>query len=133
MESIQQQDVSIENWLESEIKLIDLPEQYKIFFEEDEKYKGLYFVQLSVARIDAITGEQGFGFSGRYYIHPERRPSQSQFVQAVFGLYRGYLEHEARETFKWQGRRVFGPHIRTEALYEVARKIDKDLMPTNPD
>ena len=81
-----------------------------------------YYFQIRCYRQDVITGEMGFGYGGKAYLSPHA--TDSELVQTVFGLYKGYWEHEARETFKWRDRRVFGPHISTEALWEVARRVD---------
>lgn len=81
-----------------------------------------YYFQIECLRPDAITGELGRGYGGKGYVSEEM--SDSVMVQLAFGLYKAYWEHEARETFKWRKRRVFGPHISTEALWEVARRVD---------
>jgi hypothetical protein len=81
-----------------------------------------YYFQIRCWRKDAITGVYDFGYSGPSYVNP--KSSDSQIVAQVFGLYKGYWEHETRETFQWKGRRIFGPHISLEALWEVARRVD---------
>lgn len=83
---------------------------------------GRYYFQIECERIDAITGEMGVGRGGKAWLSPHA--TDSELIQTVFGLYKGYWEHEARETFVWRGRRPFGPHISTEALWEVARRVD---------
>lgn len=82
----------------------------------------MLFVQIRCWRKDIITGEMGAGYGGKAYI--SEHATDSEIVQTVFGLYKGYYEHEARESFQWRGRRVFGPHIATEALWDVARRVD---------
>lgn len=84
--------------------------------------EGRRFVQIKCWRRDVITDEYGWGYGGKAY--PSEYASDSEIVQMIFGLYKGYWEHEARETFQWRERRVFGPHISTEALWSVARKVD---------
>lgn len=84
--------------------------------------EGRRFVQIQCWRKDVITGEYGWGYGGKAY--PSEHASDSEIIQMIFGLYKGYWEHEARETFVWRDRRVFGPHISTEALWSVARKVD---------
>lgn len=84
--------------------------------------EGRRFVQIKCWRRDVITGARGWGYGGKAY--PSEHASDSEIVQMIFGLYKSYWEHEARETFQWRGRRVFGPHISTEALWSVARKVD---------
>lgn len=81
-----------------------------------------HFVQIKCWREDVITKEMGFGYGGKAW--PSKHATDSEIIQMIFGLYKGYWEHEARETFEWRGRRPFGPHISTEALWEVARRVD---------
>lgn len=81
-----------------------------------------WFVQIKCWRRDVITGEMGWGYGGKAW--PSVHASDSEIIQMIFGLYKSYWEHEARETFEWRGRRPFGPHISTEALWEVARRVD---------
>lgn len=42
-----------------------------------------------------------------------------EIVQAAFGAFRAFEEHECREWFLYRGRRIFGPHINPEALLAV--------------
>src|SRR6187551_2912274 len=83
---------------------------------------GRFYFQIMCWRLDVITGEMGWGYGGKAYLSPHA--TDSELVQTVFGLYRAYWEHEARETFVWRERRVFGPHIATEALWDVAQRVD---------
>lgn len=85
--------------------------------ERDEHY-----VQIKCWRMDVITKEMGYGYGGKAW--PSKHATDSEIIQMIFGLYKGYWEHEARETFEWRGRRPFGPHISTEALWSVARQVD---------
>jgi hypothetical protein len=80
------------------------------------------FVQIQCYRRDVITGEMGYGFGGKAW--PSEYSTQNEIIQMIFGLYLRYWEHEARETFSWRGRRIFGPHIASEALWEIARRVD---------
>lgn len=98
---------------------IELGMDCSVRVEEDAKG---CFVQIRCYRRDVITGEMGYGFGGKAY--PSEHATLSELVQMIFGLYRGYWEHEVRETFKYQGLRVYGPHISVEALMTVARNVD---------
>ena len=89
---------------------------------DQEISDGRFYFQIMCWRLDVITGEMGWGYGGKAYLSPHA--TDSELVQTVFGLYRAYWEHEARETFVWRGRRVFGPHIATEALWGVAQRVD---------
>lgn len=92
--------------------------EVRLGVSEEERW----FVQIICKRVDVITKVEGWGYGGKAY--PSEHASDSEIVQMIFGLYKGYWEHEARENFEWRGRRVFGPHISTEALWEVARRVD---------
>jgi hypothetical protein len=89
---------------------------------DEEIPEGRYYFQIECVRRDAITGEMGVGRGGKAYL--SQYATDNELVQTVFGLYKSYWEHEARETFTWRGRRVFGPHIDTAALWEIARRVD---------
>lgn len=83
---------------------------------------GRIYLQIQCERIDTITKVLGKGRGGKAYLSPHM--TDSEIIQTAFGLYKAYWEHEARETFIWRERRPFGPHIATEALWEVARRVD---------
>lgn len=94
---------------------------------DQEVENGRYYLQITCWRKDAITGEMGRGYGGKAYL--SEHMTDSEIIQVAFGLYKGYWEHEARETFvlinsAGEGRRPFGPHIDTWALWEVARRVD---------
>jgi len=105
------------------ISQISLPENFSIVFSKDKTVEnGRYYVQIECERVDTFTGELGVGRGGKAYL--SQYSTNSEIIQIIFGLYKSYWEHEARETFLWRGRRVFGPHISTEALWEVAERYD---------
>ena len=83
---------------------------------------GRYYFQIACWRMDVITKKDGWGFGGKAYL--SHHMTDSELFQIMFGLYKGYWEHEARENFTIDGVRPFGPHISTEALISVARKVD---------
>lgn len=83
---------------------------------------GRYYFQIANWCKDTFTGEMGMQYGSKAYLDPDA--SDSELIQTVFGLYKGYWEHEARETFKWRKRRVFGPHMDVNAIWEVARRVD---------
>ena len=83
---------------------------------------GRYYFQIECLRRDTFTGEMGLGYGGKAYL--SEHATDSELIQTAFGLYKSFWEHESRETFKWRGRRVFGPHISTDALWDVAEKTD---------
>ncbi|UVG34314.1 hypothetical protein SEA_GRASSBOY_57 [Microbacterium phage Grassboy] len=109
-------------WIVAHIEL-GMECQVRLSRGEDARW----FVQIQCYRMDVITGKYGFGYGGKAY--PSEHATDSEIIQMIFGLYKGYWEHEARETFllrddAGEGRRPFGPHIDTWALWSVARKVD---------
>lgn len=89
---------------------------------DNEIPNGRYYFQIACWRMDVITKKDGWGFGGKAYL--SRHMTDSELFQIMFGLYKGYWEHEARENFTIDGVRPFGPHISTEALISVSRKVD---------
>lgn len=114
--------MSDETLLERVVRLteaVELAERFKIRIDTDTK--GL-FIQITCWRKDVITEKWDWGYGGKY--HPSEHASDSEIMNATFGLYKAYWEHEARETFTWEGRRIYGPHMDIRALHSVARKVD---------
>jgi hypothetical protein len=94
---------------------------------DDENTPGREYLQVCCWREDTITGEMGMGYGGKAYL--SEHMTDSEIIQVAFGLYKGYWEHEARETFillnsAGEGRRPFGPHIDTWVLWDVAKRVD---------
>lgn len=114
-------DTEFRDRLRKLVQDIDLAENFGIVLGQDERGNRLY-LQIECFRKDVVTGKIGYGYGGRAYLSPHA--TDSELVQTIFGLYKGYWEHEARETFKWRGRRIFGPHIDTQALWEIAERTD---------
>lgn len=100
---------------------IDLGMECVLYVGYDDSGSRYYF-QVQCWRKDVITGEMGYGHGGKAYLSPHM--TDSELVQIAFGLYKAYWEHEARETFQWKERRIFGPHIDSQALWDVAQRVD---------
>lgn len=81
-----------------------------------------HYWQIKCWRQDTITKEWDWGYGGKVYLSPHA--TDSELMQAAFGAYRAYWEHEVRETFLVDGVRPYGPHISLDALLSVARKVD---------
>lgn len=109
--------------LESIVDDIELGMDCIVLIGQDkENTPGRFYFQIRCYRRDVITGTYGYGYGGKAYL--SEHATDSELIQTVFGLYKGYWEHEARENFKWRGRRPFGPHISTEALWDAAPRVD---------
>jgi hypothetical protein len=97
---------------------IDLASDFHI---EAGRDGGRIFVEIVCYRPDVMTGEWGYGHGGKRYL--PGMPTRDTVVKTIFGAYLAYVEHEARETFKYKGKRIFGPHIAIDALASVADQI----------
>ncbi|MFW6598150.1 hypothetical protein ACQBAU_16155 [Propionibacteriaceae bacterium Y2011] len=98
-----------------------------LLIRRDGLPRGRWFIQLTVERRDSITGELGVGKSGRAYL--SRHMTDSEIVQAIFGLIKGYEEHECREWFRLDGVAIYGPHIDYRALLVAAKQTDARTVP----
>lgn len=96
---------------------------YRLLLKPDTPEMGSrWYFQVEADRVDAITGQPGVGRGGKAYLSPHA--CRSELVQTAFGLFKAYEEHEAREFFKYRGRRVFGPHLHVEALWAIAEMTE---------
>lgn len=96
---------------------------YELLVERDKLIDGgRLYLQLQAYRKDTDTGDWGYGRGAKYYLSPYM--IDGEIVRLAFSALRAYDEHEDREAFTWCGRRVFGPHISLEALWEAADKVE---------
>lgn len=56
--------------------------------------------------------------------HISRFSVESEVVYTALYAFLKFMEHEAREQFRYRGTRLFGPHINVNALMEVAEKTE---------
>lgn len=116
-------DMTFHQRLEFIAGQIKLADNFNLYLGRDKANDGgRYYFQIECYRKDVITGEMGWGRGGKGYLSPFQ--TKNEIVQLIFGLYKGYWEHEARESFEYRGRRVYGPHIDVDALWDVARRVD---------
>jgi hypothetical protein len=122
-ESSIDEDIVFVNRIARLVDRVKLGMNCEITFSQDQEIpNGRWYFQVKCYRKDVITGEMGYGYGGKAYLSTHM--TDSELFQVMFGLFKGYWEHEARENFEIDGLRPFGPHISTEALLSVARKVD---------
>ncbi len=96
---------------------------YRLLLRPDStELRGRWYFQVEVDRPDAITGKPGTGRGGKAYLSPHA--CRSELVQTAFGLFKAYEEHEARESFRYNGRQVYGPHLDVTALWTIAEMVE---------
>lgn len=56
-------------------------------------------------------------YSRKWLLSPAM--TRSEIVQTCFKLALTAVEHRARETFKYRGKRIFGPHFDVDQLHKL--------------
>lgn len=95
---------------------------YKIEVGQDDTYGDRTYFQIVCWRPDTHTGSYSWGYGGKRYL--SQHMTDSEIFRQIFGACASYEEHEVREGFKVDGKRVFGPHIDVNALATVADELD---------
>jgi hypothetical protein len=85
---------------------------------ECDRTDGQVWFEIVARRPDVDTGRVGIGRGGKRFVTDQM--SNSTIVRSIFGALVSYEEHECREGFAFDGKRIFGPHISIEALADVA-------------
>jgi nicotinamidase/pyrazinamidase len=80
------------------------------------------YLQASYMRPDAETGVPECGRGRKWHISPWM--TESEIVLTALKAVITNAEHEAREAFTYEGRRIFGPHIRLRDLLTIADRVD---------
>jgi hypothetical protein len=119
-------DDDTQHWsplFEEIVKQVSYKPGYGLVLLRDQKdINGRWYYQVQCIRPDSETGELGLGKGGKAYLSPHM--NKSELTRIAFGLFKAYEEHECREFFKWEGRAIFGPHVDSDALWEVAERFD---------
>jgi len=63
------------------------------------------------------SGVQERQYSRKWLLSPAM--TRSEVVQTCFKLCLTAVEHRARETFKYRGKRIFGPHFDVDQLHRL--------------
>ena len=85
--------------------------------------RGTAYVQARLWRADADTGVEGWGLGPRHPVGSSANDPDGQpdyIVKRCLVAALSFAEHEVREAFLYDGRRVFGPHMKLSALWEAA-------------
>jgi hypothetical protein len=96
---------------------VNLPTQFKVEVGRDS----MVYIQILCWRKDIVTDEIAWGSGGKRYL--SAGATTDAIVRTIFSAYIAYQEHECRETFLFDGERIFGPHISVKALKGVASQI----------
>ena len=79
-----------------------------------------YFLQVNFFAL-AADGEALEQQHGRkWYVSPYM--TESEVVQTAFKAIQTAIEHEARETFKYRGHAIYGPHFSADKLVQLCQQ-----------
>ena len=100
-------------------------------FHITEAGEGNIYLQPSYVDADIVTGKMEVQHTRKWKLSPHM--TKSELVQTAFKLCMTSMEHRCRESFLYQGRRVFGPHFDIDRLWEFCGSGDahdyrKDLQ-----
>lgn len=74
------------------------------------------------------TGKPELQHTRQWILHPNM--TKSEVVQTAFKLVLTSIEHEARETFTYRGRKIFGPHFNVDELVMCCDDAPEDARVT---
>ncbi len=86
------------------------------FHVKEDRFRVTFFAR------DQVTGNVELQTGRPWLLWPEM--SDSQIVLTAWAAIEMALIHEAREEFRYRRRRVFGPHVSVDAMWQVANKLD---------
>jgi hypothetical protein len=96
--------------------------QFDVSVEESRMYlRATFFAPC------AVTGTRSLQFTRKWYVSHEA--TRSEIVQTALKCVLTSLEHEARETFTYRGRAIFGPHFDVEQLVGLCDAQALDARP----
>lgn len=100
---------------------VDMAWQWKIY-DVNGRYRRIegWLVATTFQRPDTSTGKVARGEGRQWFIR--RGESVSGVVKTAWAACKMILEHELHEAFRFDGKRVFDPHVSVEALTSIARK-----------
>lgn len=80
------------------------------------------YLQANLYRRDVVSGDTGWGSGGKYLL--SEHMTRGEVVKKCFVAARDFSEHEVREAFEYRGRRILGPHVDIDALWDVAERFE---------
>lgn len=95
------------------------------------KHVDVWFIQDTYVRPDALTQEEGTGFGRKWHVSPHA--TDSEIILTCLKAAITNAEHEVREAFEYEGRRIFQPHIDVDALWEACEQSDARTPPAQDD
>ncbi len=86
------------------------------------------FLQCAFIANDLVTGEPQWQRSRKWFLSPHM--TKSEVVSTALKAVLTAVEHEVRESFRYRGSAIFGPHFDVDALADFAKRADNLDMRT---
>lgn len=96
--------------------------QFHVLMDGDRPY-----LQLRFKACCSVTGHQLHQHGRKWFLSPFM--TDSEVIATAFKATMTAMEHETRERFLFKGKKIFGPHIDVDALWEVADRTDDRHQP----
>lgn len=80
------------------------------------------YLQARLFRKDTDSEQRNWGQGAKYFLSPHM--STSEILRVALKACLSYAEHEVRESFKFKGKRIFGPHISASSLLVAADDME---------
>lgn len=102
-------------------------ENYEIkVFQEGSKI----YLQAIYMEPDIVTQEMLGQYTRKWLL--SLHMTKSEVVQTVFKCCLTSMEHRTRESFKYRGKRIFGPHFDVDGLWELCANQRFDVREEAP-
>ena len=83
-----------------------------------------YYLQGRYMEADIVTSDQADQHTRKWRLSVHM--TKSEVVQTAFKCYLTSMEHRARESFRYKGKLIFGPHYDVDALVGLCRDENLD-------
>lgn len=80
------------------------------------------YLQVRFLALDVVNGGVKYEVGRKWFLSDHM--TRSEVVQTALKAVLTAEEHEVRENFLYNGKRIFGPHIDVDALWEACDRTD---------
>lgn len=112
-----------ESWVQAILLQIHCPPYYFRLTTINTLEEPVIHLQACKDRIDVDTGKMSVGKGAKH--HVSFHATREEIVQKALKACIEFAEHDVREHFTWRGKRIFGPHLSHDRLWEIAGETVK--------
>lgn len=106
-------------------KIVGRLEFKSLDFNVEQAENG-FFIWLSSNEKCAYSKELTVQLGRKWFVPDDTK--RSEVVQTIFKAVMTWQEHEAREFFKYEGQRIYGPHFKVDELVELCNSRKKKAL-----